>query len=150
MNLTASGIPFSLPAGPVFTNVILNEVAAWQSATTDFAGGTTRASTFQNNASAQVSLILPLTSRARKVAPQLGDLSLVLSPGFNIVTGASVAARMSATINWTPQPPLMLSLTEFGRPAAANRRAAARPGDPDAEHPLLRLRDGPIGAGDHH
>ncbi len=112
VNLTASGIPFSLPAGPVFTNVILNEVAAWQSATTDFAGDTTRASTFQNNASAQVSLILPLTSRARKVAPQLGDLSLVLSPGFNIVTGASVAARMSATINWTPQPPLMLSLTE--------------------------------------
>jgi iron complex outermembrane receptor protein len=111
-NLTANGIPFSLPAGPVFTNVILNEVAAWQSATTDFAGEATRASTFQNSASAQVSLSVPLTSRARKVAPQVGDLSLVLSPGFSIVTGASVAARLSASINWTPQPPLTLSLTE--------------------------------------
>ncbi len=112
VNLNANGVLLTLPAGPVFTNVVLNEGAAWQSETSDVMGGATRASTFQNNASAQVSLNLPLTSRTRKVAPWMGDLSLMLAPGFDFVTGASTAGRLNAALNWSPRQPISLTLSE--------------------------------------
>jgi iron complex outermembrane recepter protein len=112
VDLGANGVLFTLPAGPVFTNVTLNEAAAWQTANTDIAGDATRAATFQNNTSAQISLTLPLTSRARKVAPRVGDLSLTLSPGFDLITGSNAAARLNATLNWTPRPPVSMTLTQ--------------------------------------
>jgi iron complex outermembrane receptor protein len=111
-NLNAGGILFTLPAGPAYSNITVNDAAAWQSSSSEIASETTRASTFQNIATAQISLTFPLTSRSRKVAPQIGDISLTLSPEVSLITGANAAARLSATLNWTPQPQLLLSLIE--------------------------------------
>ena len=111
-NLNATGTLFTLPAGPIFTNITVNEGAAWQSAATNFGGVSTRTSTFQNTTSAQVSLTVPLTSRARKVGPRLGDLSLTLAPGFSLVTGSSAAGRMNATLEWSPVRQVSLVATE--------------------------------------
>jgi len=97
----ASGPIYQLPAGPLRTSLRLGGTASlFQSQTGGLNAGSQSFTQTQGNA--QLSVDVPLTSRSRKVAGALGDVTLNGHAEIQQVSGFGALTAVGYGVHWTP------------------------------------------------
>jgi hypothetical protein len=128
IQVLANGPLFKLPAGAVYVSAKLGDVEAVANSSSYFAGVSQTQSLARNDASAQLNVDVPLTSRKNRVFAVLGDSSVFVNSAVDDLSDFGPLVTIGGGLNWTPVPGynLIVSATH------------------DHQAPTLQQLDGPL------
>jgi len=128
IQVLANGPLLKLPAGPVYASAKLGDVEAVANSSSYFAGVSQTQSLARNDASAQLNVDVPLTSRTRRVFSALGDMSVFVNSAIDELSDFGPLVTLGGGLNWTPIPGYNLIVSETH----------------DHQAPTLQQLDGPM------
>jgi len=124
----ANGPLLKLPAGPIYMSAKLGDVEAVANSSAYFDGVSQNQVLARNDASAQLNVDVPLTSRKNHVFTLLGDTSVFMNSAVDELSDFGPLVTLGGGLNWTPIPgyTLIVSTTH------------------DHQAPTLQQLDGPL------
>jgi iron complex outermembrane recepter protein len=128
IQLLANGPLVKLPAGALYVSAKLGDVEAVANSSSDFAGISENQVLARNDASAQLNVDVPLTSRKNHVLALMGDSSVFVNSAIDELSDFGPLVTLGGGLNWTPIPGynLIVSTTH------------------DHQAPTLQQLDGPL------
>jgi iron complex outermembrane receptor protein len=128
IQLLANGPLLKLPAGALYASAKLGDVEAVANSSAYFGGVSQAQSLARNDASAQLNVDVPLTSRSRHVLGALGDASVFVNSAVDQLSDFGALVTLGGGLNWTPIPGYNLIVSETH----------------DHQAPTLQQLDGPM------
>jgi iron complex outermembrane receptor protein len=128
IQVLANGPLLKLPAGAVYVSAKLGDVEAVANSSSYFDGVSQTQMLARNDASAQLNVDVPLTSRKNRVFAILGDSSVFVNSAVDELSDFGPLVTIGGGLNWTPIPGynLIVSATH------------------DHQAPTLQQLDGPL------
>lgn len=127
IQFVASGPIWTIPAGDIRTSVRLGATGSSFASVSEL-GGFAQSATFgQGGANAQLSVDLPLTSKANKILPMFGDVTVNTHVALQEVSGFGVLDTLGYGLHWVPITGLSILVNRLHDQAAPTQQQIDAP-----------------------